>query len=201
MLHNSPYTQTEPHQTIRLQESVQSVKGQIPKTIEVDLAFDLVDVVSPGDDVTVTGIVDARPTEQNKFNRVKKGAQTGLHSYFINAITVVSNKNTIVAQSLDFNERELEMMKTIGSEPSIFKILVHSLCSKIFGHEVVKAGLILSLFGASGNGSDASAVAPGMGKRSEIHVLVVGDPGLGKSVLIQSCSNISPRGVFVCGSR
>lgn len=58
----------------------------------------------------------------------------------------------------------------------------------------------MSLFGASGNGAN-SEISPGVGKRSEIHVLVVGDPGLGKSLLIQSCSNVSPRGIFVCGNR
>lgn len=200
MLQSSPYTQTEPYQTIRLQESVQSVKGQIPKTIEVDLAYDLVDSVCPGDDITVTGIMDVRTNERSGFNRGKQGSQAGIHKFFINAITVVSNKNTIAVRNLDFNERELEMVKSIGNEPNIFKILIHSLCPRIFGHEMVKAGLILSLFGASGNGADAT-IAPGVGKRSEIHVLVVGDPGLGKSLLIQSCSNVSPRGVFVCGNR
>jgi hypothetical protein len=29
------------------------------------------------------------------------------------------------------------------------------------------------------------------------HVLVVGDPGLGKSQMLQSCSNVAPRSVFV----
>ncbi len=29
---------------------------------------------------------------------------------------------------------------------------------------------------------------------------MVGDPGLGKSQLLQSCANIAPRGVFVCGT-
>lgn len=167
MLQSSPYTQTEPYQTIRLQESVQSVKGQVPKTIDVDLAFDLVDTVCPGDDITVIGIMDLRSSERIGFNRVKQGAQAGLHKYFINAVTVVSNKNTIAVRNLDFNERELEMVKSIGNQPNIFKVLVHSLCPRIFGHEMVKAGLILSLFGASGNGANSN-VAPGVGKRSEM---------------------------------
>ena len=35
--------------------------------------------------------------------------------------------------------------------------------------------------------------------RSDPHILVVGDPGLGKSQLLQSCANVAPRGVYVCG--
>lgn len=200
MLQNSPYTRTEPCQTIRLQESVQSVKGQIPKTIEVDLAYDLVDSVCPGDDITVTGIMRVRTSEKGGYNRSKQGTEAGIHKFYIYGITIVSNKNTITVRNLEFSERDLDMIKTIGNQPHIFKILVHSLCPRIFGHEMVKAGLILSLFGASGNGGKTE-VQPGHGKRSEIHVLVVGDPGLGKSLLIQSCSNVSPRGIFVCGNR
>ena len=36
--------------------------------------------------------------------------------------------------------------------------------------------------------------------RSDIHVLVVGDPGLGKSQLLRAVANIAPRAVFVCGN-
>jgi DNA helicase MCM8 len=32
------------------------------------------------------------------------------------------------------------------------------------------------------------------------HILVVGDPGFGKSQLLKACSNVSPRGVYVCGN-
>lgn len=201
MLSSSPYTRTEPYQTIRLQESVQSVKGQIPKTIEVDLHYDLVDSVCPGDDITVTGIMRVRASDKVAYSRAKAGTEAGIHKYYIYGITIVSNKNTVTVRNLDFSERDLDMIRSIGSQRHIFKILVHSLCPRIFGHEMVKAGLILSLFGASGNGGKAEVAAPGHAKRSEIHVLVVGDPGLGKSLLIQSCSNVSPRGIFVCGNR
>lgn len=63
---------------------------------------------------------------------------------------------------------------------------MHSLCPKIFGHEIVKAGLILALFGGTKNN----------GIRSDSHVLIVGDPGLGKSQLLKACSNVAPRGTL-----
>lgn len=199
ILSSSPYTRTEPYQTIRLQESVQSVKGQVPKTIEVDLAYDLVDSVCPGDDITITGIMRVRTNEKGN-SRSKQGTEAGIHKYYISGITIVSNKNTTAVRNLEFNDRELDMVKHVAKIPNIFKALVHSLCPQIFGHEMVKAGLILSLFGASGNGPKAVTTLDAA-KRTEIHVLIVGDPGLGKSVLLQSCSNLSPRGFFVCGNR
>ena len=36
--------------------------------------------------------------------------------------------------------------------------------------------------------------------RPDIHMLVVGDPGLGKSQMLKNLSTISPRGVYVCGN-
>ncbi|GLI71641.1 hypothetical protein VaNZ11_016915 [Volvox africanus] len=36
--------------------------------------------------------------------------------------------------------------------------------------------------------------------RGDIHVLVVGDPGLGKSQLLQAAASAAPRGIYVCGN-
>lgn len=76
-------------------------------------------------------------------------------------------------------------LQKIHSESQIFKLLVHSLCPNIYGHDFVKAGLVLALLG--GTRSELF--------RAESHVLIVGDPGLGKSQMLQACSNIAPRGL------
>lgn len=57
----------------------------------------------------------------------------------------------------------------------------------------------------AGSGSDraeidapeASATVP---LRGNIHVLLVGDPGLGKSQLLQAAGRVAPRSVYVCGN-
>ena len=51
---------------------------------------------------------------------------------------------------------------------------------------MVKAGLILSLFG--GNVKRAQL-------RDDIHILLIGDPGLGKSQMLQACARISTKGI------
>ena len=60
--------------------------------------------------------------------------------------------------------------------------LVHSLCPSIFGQELVKAGLLLALLGGVRKAGGADG---GMALRGDVHVLLVGDPGLGKSQLLQ----------------
>lgn len=76
------------------------------------------------------------------------------------------------------------MLQEIHSEPALFRLLVNSLCPAIYGHEMVKAGLLLGLLGGS----------QGSHTRADSHVLVVGDPGLGKSQMLQACASVAPRG-------
>ena len=67
--------------------------------------------------------------------------------------------------------------------------LVHALCPGIWGHELVKAGLLLSLFG--GVTATPRLHAHTAPIRGDIHVLLCGDPGLGKSQLLQVCACIA----------
>lgn len=196
---SSPYTRNELFQTLRLQETMQAAMfdstGQIPSHIDVELAFDMVDTVGPGDDVTVTGIVKAQ-NAQSDMKR-PKAEQSNQLKYYLHALTVVSNKNAKVTRNQsNFTEAEMEAIQQLSQETDVFSLFVHSLCPKIFGHEMVKAGLILALFGSP----HGIKITENAERRSESHVLVVGDPGIGKSLLLQACASLSPRGIFVCGN-
>ena len=59
---------------------------------------------------------------------------------------------------------------------------------------MVKAGLVLTLFGGTSKyANDKENVSV----RGDPHLLMVGDPGLGKSQMLQSCHHVAPRSVFV----
>lgn len=88
---------------------------------------------------------------------------------------------------------ELARIKQVAEDRHCFSRLVCSLCPDIFGHNLVKVGLLLGLFG----GSNHQTSADRLHVRSDIHVLVVGDPGLGKSQMLRAVSQLSPRSVFV----
>lgn len=196
----SPYTRSEPFQILRIQESMQHSRddtaGHVPESIEVELSYDLVETVSPGDDVTVTGTIMAQE-ENMAMKRNQHDNHANLLKFYIKAVTVVSNKNAKVGRSdSDFTDKDIEYIQQLKNAEDSFAMLVHSLCPQIFGHEMVKAGLVLALFG----GSNGSRRSDGDERRAESHVLVVGDPGLGKSQMLQACANVSPRGIFVCGN-
>ena len=91
-----------------------------------------------------------------------------------------------------FTLEEMALFESIRTSGDPMGTLVASFCPTIFGHETVKLGLLLGLLGGTN--------VPDRQVRSDIHVLVVGDPGLGKSQLLRSAANCSPRSVVISGN-
>lgn len=190
---DSPYTITVSFQTIRLQEHLgdnQDDRRGTLRVIDVELVEDLVDTCMPGADVVVTGIVKGQENESKARKTTDPKFQ--LH---IEAVSITSNKTnskTKGVMMIDLNYHDYAAISEIkGHEDKVFALLIHSMCPSIYGHELVKAGLLLSLFGGS---------SPNGEVREDIHVLLVGDPGLGKSQMLIACSRIAPRGVYICGN-
>jgi DNA helicase MCM8 len=89
------------------------------------------------------------------------------------------------------------MIREVAAQDNLFHFIVNSVCPAIYGHEIVKAGLALSLFGGVQRFTNVKHKLP---VRGDPHLLIVGDPGLGKSQLLSAVSHIAPRGVYVCGN-
>ncbi|XP_066143842.1 DNA helicase MCM8-like [Euwallacea fornicatus] len=183
--YNSSLTKTIEWQSVVLQE-IECDTAKIPQTLECELTEDLVKSCPPGDDVTVTGIVRVIDPNDNKG----KNKQNALFQLYLQVVAVFNNKSETSGRKDDFfTPEDYEAIKLVHSQPDLFGYLTHSLCPTIYGNELVKAGLLLGLF----RGAKSSS-------RSESHILMVGDPGLGKSQMLKSCANVSPRGVYVCGN-
>ncbi|KAJ3344876.1 DNA replication licensing factor mcm8, partial [Kappamyces sp. JEL0680] len=191
--------------------------GRVPRTIECELTCDLVDIIVPGDIVSVSGIVKVLSTEEARSRG--KGAQTGQMYYLyldVNHLSKISTANSDSTESsqtsgpssspslglakdfIEFTPEDLQGIRQIMDwKGSVFSLLVHSVCPAIYGHLTVKAGLLLTLFGGRRRDSE------GKGKlsiRSDPHILIVGDPGLGKSQLLMATVKLAPRGVYISGN-
>jgi DNA helicase MCM8 len=104
-------------------------------------------------------------------------------------------------------QQEMLFIRSLALSPHCVSLLLTAFCPTIFGHELVKLGLLLGLFGGSKPSQSAAddesyqqPISSSFNIRSEIHVLVVGDPGLGKSQMLRAASRIAPRSVMVCGN-
>ncbi len=186
-------------QSIRIQESIQgySEAGRMPRIFEIELLGDLADSCVPGDSVTVTGIVKREAIDKASVRKAKNKA---VFYMYLEAKSVLNLKQQMGARvaSDEFEAGELMAIRRVASDPEVFRNVINSLCPSIYGHELVKAGLCLTLFGGTQkkkNNSDS-----GLRIRGDSHVLIVGDPGLGKSQMLRAISNVAPRGVYVCGS-
>lgn len=79
----------------------------------------------------------------------------------------------------------MKIIEKLAHMNNLFPLLVKSFCPTIYGHELVKAGLILAIVGGS-NLNDDGRNANNRNKyrssmRPDCHVLLIGDPGQGKS--------------------
>ncbi|XP_024038040.1 probable DNA helicase MCM8 [Citrus clementina] len=205
-------------QKIRLQELLKCQdheEGRVPRTVECELSEDLVDVCIPGDVVTVTGIIRVINNYMDIGGGKSKSKSQGFYYLFLEAVSVKNSKSQSDTEDLQgsncnaraseqanlfsFSPRDLEFIVKFSEESGsdIFRQIVQSICPSIYGHELVKAGITLALFGGVRKHSMDQNKVP---VRGDIHVIVVGDPGLGKSQLLQAAAAVSPRGIYVCGN-
>ena len=75
---------------------------------------------------------------------------------------------------------EIDDLRQMVHKPNIYMRLVDSLAPMVYGHEVVKKGLLLQLMGG------VSKMTPeGMALRGDINVCIVGDPSTSKSQFLK----------------
>uniref|UniRef100_A0A7N8XH39 DNA helicase MCM8 n=1 Tax=Mastacembelus armatus TaxID=205130 RepID=A0A7N8XH39_9TELE len=193
---SSPLTHTVDWQIIKVQELIggeQRETGRIPRTVECQLTSDLCDSCVPGDTVTVTGIVRVTNDGSSRGNK-----DQCMFLLYLEATSVSNTKGTSVSSPTqeEFSLKELYAIQEIQSQPNLLRLIVHSLCPVIYGHLLVKAALALALFGGRQKHTDKNSVPV----RGDPHILMVGDPGLGKSQMLQAVCNVAPRGIYVCGN-
>ena len=89
---------------------------------------------------------------------------------------------------------EIDDLRKMVQMPNIFMRLVDSLAPMIYGHTVVKKGLLLQLMSGVGK------VTPeGMALRGDINICIVGDPSTSKSQFLKYICSFLPRAVYTSG--
>jgi len=93
-----------------------------------------------------------------------------------------------------FSPEELDEIYQMKQDPNIYEKLSLSIAPAIFGHDEVKRGVLLMLFGGV-----HKSTMEGIRIRGDINVCIVGDPSMSKSQFLKYVVGFLPRAVYTSG--
>ncbi len=179
-------------QRLVIEESPESLEGgEQPRRINLFLKEDLVDPkmesrTTPGSKVKIFGILKEVPVP------IQTGAISTRFDIALEANNIVPMEESF--EQLEMTEEDETQIKELAADPNVFKKLSRSIAPSIYGFEKIKEAVLLQLFGGVKKiKSDKGAT------RGDIHILLVGDPGVAKSVMLKTTSMIATKGRYVSG--
>uniref|UniRef100_A0A3B5R024 DNA replication licensing factor MCM3 n=1 Tax=Xiphophorus maculatus TaxID=8083 RepID=A0A3B5R024_XIPMA len=175
------------HQTITVQEMPEKAPaGQLPRSVDIILDNDLVDVVKPGDRVQVIGTYRCLPG--------KKGGFTSGTFRTIMIACHVKQMSKEVSRSFSADDvakiRNFSRIRSVN----VFDQLARSLAPSIHGHDYIKKAILCMLLGGV-----EKVLENGTRIRGDINVLLIGDPSVAKSQLLRYVLHTAPRAIPTTG--
>lgn len=179
-------------QRLVIEEAPESLSGgEQPRRMTVFLKEDLVEPLmeektTPGSKVRVLGILNEVPLP------LPTGSISTRFDLAIEANNITPLESTY--EELEINEEDEMQIQELAEDPELFKKLRESIAPSIWGYEEIKEALVLQMFGGVRKVSPDGTVS-----RGDIHLFLIGDPGVAKSLVLKFISNIAPRGRYVVG--
>jgi len=170
---------------LRLVEPPERTQGADGQHVDISVDSDLVDSANPGDRVRIAGVISAEQPEDGS---------DGMFDYEIEGRAIEHTQETF--SELELDSETVEQIKHIAQSPDVdpYEVLVNSIAPGHHGDAHIKLSIGLQLFrGVRGELPDGSH------ERGDIHVLLMGDPGTGKSTLLGAAEEIAPRSASASG--
>ncbi|XP_077443378.1 DNA replication licensing factor MCM3 [Stigmatopora argus] len=175
------------HQTITVQEMPEKAPaGQLPRSVDIILDNDLVDVVKPGDRVQVIGTYRCLP-----------GKKGGFTSGTFRTIMIACNIKQLSKETApSFRADDISKIRNFCCSRSVnvFDQLARSLAPSIHGHEYIKKAILCMLLGGV-----EKVLENGSRIRGDINILLIGDPSVAKSQLLRYVLYTAPRAIPTTG--
>jgi replicative DNA helicase Mcm len=176
-------------QKIAVQDPLEKLRGNTPTwQLEVWLEDDLVNTVVPGDRIEMTGILRIR-----QRRNVRGKVERNLYTMFLDTISITPKQKEFIDIHISAEE-EREILE-LSKSPDIFDKIAKSIVPSIYGYEEIKQAVSLQLFG----GTPGKMLVDGGAIRSDMHILLIGDPGSAKTRILQAVSRLVPKGIYVSG--
>jgi len=179
-------------QRLVIEESPDSLEGgEQPRRMNIFLKEDLVDPKmedrsTPGSRIRIYGVLKEVPVP------LQTGAISTRFDIAVEANNVISLEESF--EDINITDDDIKEILELAADPTIYRRLSQSIAPSIYGFEQVKEAVLLQMFGGV-----KKTKSDGGKTRGDIHVLLVGDPGVAKSVLLKFVSTIAPKGRYVSG--
>lgn len=174
-------------QKVRIQESPDELPpGSMPRSVDVILEGDIVDISRPGDFVKVTGLLLTTPD----FTR--RGGKLATFNVYIQANGVEITEKEY--EQLELSEEDEKEIRALAEDPFVHRRIYASIAPSIQGHDRIKESIALLLFGGVGK-----TLPDGTRLRGRSNILMIGDPGTGKSQILKFVSKLASRSLYTSG--
>ena len=172
-------------QKIEIQESPEGLRGGAqPERITGYVEDDIAGEVTAGNRITLNGIL--RSVEKSDRDK------STVFDTYLDVISVEFEQHEYdEIQITDEDERQILLT---SKDPDLFDNIVRSISPSIYGLDSVKKAIALQLFGGCHKEMDDGTVM-----RGDMHILLMGDPGVAKSQLLRYMSMLAPRGIYASG--
>jgi replicative DNA helicase Mcm len=95
---------------------------------------------------------------------------------------------------INISKEDEKAIKALAADPNVYEKMAQSMAPSIFGHDKIKEALILQLVGGV-----KKERTDGVVTRGDMHILLIGDPGSGKTAMLKRFSRVAPKSRFVSG--
>jgi replicative DNA helicase Mcm len=152
-------------QRSEIQDAVERLRGNVPAVhVELWLEDDLTNRIAPGDKVILSGILRLKPLTQGR-------GKSSVYGKFFEVMHV--HERELEFEEIEITrEDEVEILK-LGRDPKLFEKIVASIAPSLYGYTELKQSIALQLFG----GTPGKVLPDGERIRSDMHILMIGDPG------------------------
>jgi len=182
----------EDTQRIVIEESPERMDGgEQPQRIDIILKNDLVDPTivkktCPGSKVEVTGILQEVPIF------LRSGGKSNRYDLVIQSNAVNPVEYEFV--DIDISPEDEKKIKDFSKDPKVYEKFIASIAPNIYGNNEIKEAIAIQLFsGVRKVRKDGTTV------RGDIHILLIGDPGVSKTQLLLYISKMAPKARYVSG--
>ena len=156
-------------QKLRVQESPEGLRGgETPQSIDVTIEDDITGRATPGDHVTVTGVLRIEQQESG-------GQKSRLFDVHMDGHALKVEDEEF--EEMDIDDEDVQEILELAKSDDIYQLMVDSIAPTIYGFDTTKLAITLQLFsGVTKHLPDESRI------RGDMHILLIGDPGTGKCV-------------------